>query len=152
MASIELFKQARLFGELTDEELKIFADTAQQVELESGATIIEEGKPGDAIYIVEEGQVVVTKTENEVKSVIVTLEKGEQFGEMSLIENAPTSASVSADGRVVLLKIPRDKFLGILEQNDKIAAKIYKALATSLSRRLRQTSADLMTWKPGFDF
>lgn len=149
--SIELFKQAKLFGELTNEELMIFADTAQKIEVASGTTIIEEGKPGDAIYIIEAGQVVVSKTENEVKSIIVTLERGEQFGEMSLIENAPTSASVSADGPVTLLKIPRNEFIRILDQNDKIAAKIYKALATSLSRRLRQTSADLMTWKPGFD-
>ena len=152
MANIELLKQGSLFKELTDEELRQFAEIAETKELASDEIIIEEGSEGDALFIVEEGQVVVTKTEGDVRSTIVTLERGEQFGEMSLIEKALTSARVSADGAVTLLKIPRARFLELLEANDRIAAKIYKALAYSLSRRLRQTSADLVTWKPGFDF
>lgn len=152
MADIALLRQGSLFADLADEEIQRFAQISDKIELGSGDIIIEEGAEGDALYIVEDGQVVVTKSENEVRSTIVTLERGEQFGEMSLIEAAPTSARVSADGAVTLLKIPRKKFLELLDSDYKIGAKVYKALAHSLSRRLRQTSADLVTWKPGFDF
>ena len=151
MADIALMKQGTLFANLTDEELKGFADISESSELDSGAIIIEEGSEGDGIYIIEEGQVIVSKSEGDVRSTIVILERGEQFGEMSLIEGAPTSARVSADGAVKLIKIPRGRFMELLENNDKLAAKIFKALAYSLSRRLRATSTDLVTWKPAFD-
>jgi CRP/FNR family cyclic AMP-dependent transcriptional regulator len=151
MADIALLKEGMLFANLTDKELKRFAAISETSDLDSGAIIIEEGAEGDGIYIVEEGQVIVSKSEGEVRSTIVTLERGEQFGEMSLIESAPTSARVSADGAVKLIKIPRNKFMELLEKDYKIAAKVYKALAYSLSRRLRATSSDLVTWKPGFD-
>jgi len=152
MANIALLRQGSLFADLTDEEILRFAQISDKIELGSGDVIIEEGAEGDALYLIEEGQVVVTKSEGEVRSTLVTLEQGEQFGEMSLLEAAPTSARVSADGVVTLLKIPRLKFIELLDSDYKIAAKVYKALAHSLSHRLRTTSADLVTWKPGFDF
>lgn len=152
MADLELIKQGLLFRSLTDDEARLFADIAEKSEIESGKVIIEEGAEGNAIYIVEEGQVAVTKSEGDVRSTIVTLERGEHFGEMSILESAPTSARVSADGAVTLLKIPRSKFIEIIEKNDKVAAKVYKSIALALSHRLRHTSADLVTWKPGFEF
>jgi len=147
-----LLKGVSLFKELDDSQIARFSDITDEKQYESGDTILEEGVEGDALYVVKEGQVEVSKMEEEVKSTIVTLEAGEQFGEMSLLEGQPTSASVSADGKVILLIIPRRKFLELLDEDVNIAAKVYKAFAYSLSRRLRSTSADLATWKPSFDF
>ncbi len=152
MANIELLRQGTLFGELDDDQLAKFAGISETREYCAGDIIIAEGAEGDSLYIVEEGKVTVTKSENEVKSTLGTLEEGEQFGEMSLLESAPTSAQVAADGKVLLLVIQREKFIRLLDEETLIAAKVYKAMALSLSKRLRATSADLITWKPEFDF
>jgi len=151
-SGVEMLKGISIFEDLNELQLNRFAEVAEEKEYKSGEVILDEGVEGDALYVVKEGQVEVSKQENEVRSTLVTLEAGEHFGEMSLLEGQPTSAKVSADGRVVLLVIPREKFLEVLESDDGIGAKVYKALAYALSRRLRSTSADLATWKPGFDF
>ncbi len=151
-SEVEILKGISLFEGLDESRLKKFSDVADEKEYQSGEVILDEGVEGDALYVVKEGQVEVSKQEDEVRSTLVTLEAGEHFGEMSLLEGQPTSAKVSADGRVVLLVIPREKFIEVLEGDEVIAAKVYKALAYALSRRLRSTSADLATWKPGFDF
>lgn len=148
----ELLRGIVLFKELTDSHVRKFAELTGEKQYESGEIILEQGVSGDALYVVKEGQVIVSRIEESNEIAIVTLEAGEQFGEMSLIEGAPTSARVKADGKITLLMIPREKFLALLNEEDAIAARVYKALAYSLSRRLRSTSADLATWKPSFDF
>jgi len=148
----ELLRNVGLFKDLDDSLLDKFAAITEEKNYESGETILDEGVEGDALYIIEEGQVEVTKTEDETASTIVTLEVNEHFGEMSLLEGLPTSARVSADGQVKLLVIPRLKFISLLDENEAIGAKVYRALAYALSHRLRSTSADLATWKPSFDF
>ena len=152
MLAKKLLKEISLFSDIEDDELEKFVEICDERNYDNGEVVLEEGVEGDALYIVKEGQVEVTKVEGEVRSTLVTLEAGEHFGEMSLLESQPTSARVSADGRLSLLLIPREKFAKLLEQDINVAAKVYKALAFALSRRLRSTSADLATWKPGFDF
>ena len=75
---------------------------------------------------------------------------GEHFGEMSLVEDARTSARVKAYNDVVCLVIPRNEFQKLLEDDYKMAAKVYKAFTQTLCDRLRQTSQDLVAWKPEF--
>ena len=95
---------------------------------------------------------MVSKIDGSLESEIGKLYAGEHFGEMSLVEDAKTSARVSAGSDVVCLVVPREDFQNLINSDYKIAAKIYKAFTQTLCDRLRQTSQDLVAWKPEFDF
>ena len=151
MTNVGILKDISLFAGLDEPQVARFAQITEEKKYKSGNIILEQGVEGDALYVVKEGQVEVSKSEGEVRSTLVTLEAGEHFGEMSLLEGQPTSARVSADGEVTLLIIPREKFLKLLNEDIAIGQKVYRSLAYVLSKRLRSTSADLATWKPSFD-
>lgn len=150
MDNFELLKNIRLFQELTDEELNQFLAISHEEKFEAGKIIIEENTEGRALYIIKSGTVKVTKRDGAVEAELGKLFAGEHFGEMSLVEDLKTSAFVSAHNDVVCLVVPRDAFKKLLESNVNISAKIYKAFTQTLCDRLRQTSTDLITWKPEF--
>jgi len=150
MENLELLRNIRLFKELEDEELERFMRIAKEEKYGAGSIIIEEGAEGRALYIVKSGTVVVSKIDGSLESELVKLFAGEHFGEMSLVEDAKTSARVSAYNDVICLIIPREGFQKLLESDYKLSAKVYKAFTQTLCDRLRQTSQDLVAWKPEF--
>ncbi len=148
MENINLLRKVRLFEELSDEELGRFRDISEELSYGKGEIIIEENTEGQALYIIKRGTAVVSKIDGALESELVKLFAGEHFGEMSLVEDARTSARVSAYNDLECLVIKRDDFLKILESDVALAAKVYKAFTQTLCDRLRQTSTDLVTWKP----
>jgi len=152
MENIELLKKVVLFSRLDDDELKKFADIAEVKTYQPGDVIIEEDTEGRALFVIKRGTVSVTKIDGEVETEIVKLVVGEHFGEMSLIEDAHTSARVTAYNDVECLVIDRKPFLELMDNEIPIAAKVYKNFTKSLSERLRATSSELVTWKPDIEF
>lgn len=148
MENIELLRKVRIFGGLNDEELGKFAAICTEASFPAKSVIIEEGTEGRALYIVKRGTVSVSKIDSELETEIVKLVVGEPFGEMSLIEDAKTSARVKAYNDVECIVINREQFLALLENEIAIAAKVYRNFTKILSERLRMTSAELVVWKP----
>jgi len=68
------------------------------------------------------------------------------------VEDAKTSARVSAHNEVECLVISREDFQRLLDADVALAAKVYKAFTQTLCDRLRVTSSELMTWKPEINF
>ncbi len=150
MENLDLIRNIRIFKELDDQELEKFLAIAREEQFPAGSIIIEENTEGKALYVIKTGSVVVSKIDGSLESEIAKLFAGEHFGEMSLVEDAKTSARVTAHNDVVCLVIPREEFQKLLEEDYKLAAKIYKAFTQALCDRLRQTSQDLVVWKPEF--
>ena len=150
MENLELMRKIRLFQELEDNELEKFLAFAEEKTYSRGSIIIEEGSEGRALYIIKSGTVEVTKIDGALESELCKLFAGEHIGEMSLVEDVKTSARVKAYNDVVCLAIPKKEFQKLLESDYKIAAKVYKAFTQTLCDRLRQTSQDLVAWKPEF--
>ncbi len=148
MENIKLLRKVRMFQNLSDDELQKFRDISEERPFNAGDVIIEENSEGKALYIVKRGTVVVSKIDGALESELVKLFAGEHFGEMSLVDDAKTSARVSAFNEVECLVISRKNFLNLMSSNVVLAAKVYKAFTQTLCDRLRQTSADLVTWKP----
>jgi CRP/FNR family cyclic AMP-dependent transcriptional regulator len=148
MENVELMKRIRIFEGLTPEELSQFAAMTAEQSFPFQTIIVEEATEGRALYIVKRGTVSVTKIDGETETEIVKLVAGEAFGEMSLIEHSVTSARVTAYNDVQCLVIGWQDFFNLLDQNVAIAAKVYKNFTRILSERLRQTSSELVTWKP----
>jgi CRP-like cAMP-binding protein len=98
-------------------------------------TIVEEGAPGDYMYIISEGRVKVTKLSGDGREKILELlEVGDFFGEMSLFDDAPRSASVKAMSDVRILALGRNDFLRLLSSSPGLALSVIR----ELTRRLRQ--------------
>jgi len=151
MEDVELLKKVRIFQGLSDEQLKRFAEITTEASHKPGDVIIEEDTEGKALHVIKRGTVSVLKIDNEVRSELVKLVAGEHFGEMSLIEDAKTSARVEAYNEVECLVLERRAFLEIVDNDDAIAAKVFRNFTRALSQRLRSTSAELVTWKPEID-
>ena len=97
-------------------------------------TIVEEGLAGDYMYVIREGRVKVTKlSEDGREKILEFLDTGSFFGEMSLLDRAPRSASVKTLKPVRLLALSRTDFLNLLRKSPDLAL----AVIQELSRRLR---------------
>ena len=150
MENLELIRNIRLFKELDDQELKKFLAIASEEKFSAGKIVIEEKTEGKALYVIKSGTAMVSKVDGALEAEIVKLFAGEHFGEMSLVEDAKTSARVSAYNDLVCIVIPKDEFQKLLATDYKIAAEVYKAFTQTLCDRLRSTSQDLVAWKPEF--
>jgi CRP-like cAMP-binding protein len=110
------------------------------VEYEAGDFIFHEGDLGTEMYIVHEGQVEVLNRAGEEDHQIAVLEKGDFFGEMSLLEELPRAASIRAISAVKLVTINGTMFAGMLQRNPEIAVRMMR----KLSRRLREADGMLV--------
>jgi CRP-like cAMP-binding protein len=98
-------------------------------------TIVEEGAPGDYMYIIVEGRVKVTKLSGDGREKILELlDVGDFFGEMSLLDEYPRSASVKALSDVRIMALARNDFLGLLTKSPDLALSVIQ----ELTRRIRQ--------------
>ena len=145
MQVIEILRKIKLFSELNNSELLKLSRICQKVNFKKGDIIFEAGEPGDALFVIYEGEVEVVKPgkKEEPEQILAEFGPGEIFGEMALIEELPRSATVRAKEDARLLRIPREYFFRLLQQEPGIALKIYKAISLVLAHRLRETSERL---------
>lgn len=105
------------------------------VDFPAGEHIFREGDLGTEMYIVHEGRVEIAKAVGDESKVLATLEKGDFFGEMAILEDLPRAASARALTDVKVLMINGSTFDQMLRTNPEIAVRMMR----KLSRRLRET-------------
>jgi len=102
----------------------------------SGDTLIKEGSLGNTAYILKKGTIEVRKKTEHENFLLATLEAEEIFGEMSLIEDKPRSATIIAKSDVVVDEITREDFMDLLEDKKSFIIPILRGFF----ERLRQTN------------
>jgi CRP/FNR family transcriptional regulator, cyclic AMP receptor protein len=131
----DILQKVPLFSELASAELERVVEISRERAYPRNSVILFEDDPGDALYVVAQGQVKVVLIGEDGREVILSvLGEGEFFGEMALIDDEPRSAHVIAMNDSTLLVIRREDFQGILRHQPSIAL----ALLRALSRRLRR--------------
>lgn len=148
--TVEILSQVEVFEGLGKAELKEIARCCLRVPFGEGEVLIQAGRAPSAFYILIKGELKVLLPErlegrrerraSEVK--LNTLKAGECFGEYSLIEKRPASASVLGARSGEVLKIPEPDFYGIMA-DDRIGKRVYRNLLRILIRRLRKKEAEL---------
>jgi len=128
----DLLGQVPLFATLSRRHLGRIAGAATTTRLAAGSPLVRGGKPARALDVILDGTARV-----EVPGRPVTLEAGDFFGEMAVLDGEPRSATVTAVSEVLVLMIPRVKFLKVLESEPKIAL----AIMATLTQRLRAVQA-----------
>src|SRR6476660_8266992 len=113
-------------------------------EFDVGDVIFEEGSSGRELFVVLDGEVEIAKINGGRKTVIVTLGKGEFFGEMAVIDGSSRSATaIAASAATRVMRINHARFVYLVSQQPAFALMIMDAL----SKRLRASNA--VTFKAG---
>jgi signal transduction histidine kinase len=132
--TVEFLKRLPLFAGLDDNDLNWLWDMAEPVSIRAGQLLMQEGTPGDACYIVLEGEFEITKRSDNQDIKIAQREPGAVIGEMSLLDHSPRSASVRATTDARLLRISQNTFDLLLKNSSSAAI----AIIHIVSDRLRQ--------------
>lgn len=103
------------------------------VKFQQGDFVFHEGDEGSSMYIIEDGAVDILKSADGDERKLASLEQGDFFGEMSVLDDQPREASARAASECQLLRIDKAMFGEMLRQNPEIAVRMLRKLA----RRLR---------------
>ncbi|MFC1851354.1 Crp/Fnr family transcriptional regulator [candidate division CSSED10-310 bacterium] len=140
MDNKDFLKQVEIFRDLSEDELFEVSRSLSEMKAPTGTVIIEERTPGDSLYIIKKGRVMIEKEAGERKALLAELTPPLFFGEMSLIDDYPHSAKVTAVEDSELLLINRLDLEIILNWNTVLGVKMWRSFSKVLSERLRQTN------------
>jgi len=133
-------REVGIFGALSDEVLEHIAKSMEQVALQPGHLVFAEGDAGREMYVVLDGEVEVLKRSRRGRDQrVAILGPNDAFGEMSIIDVQPRSATVRTLGPTRLLRIRSDDLDQLYRTDLKGYAILVLNLARDLSRRLRVT-------------
>lgn len=134
-ATLQALKAIPLFQTLSEGDLSALAGLLRERRYPRGSIVLAQGDPGDALFLIAEGQAKVAVLAEDGREVILSvLGPGGVFGEMSLLDDEPRSAHVIAMTDAVLLQLRREDFRSRLRASPELAI----ALLAELSRRLRR--------------
>jgi CRP-like cAMP-binding protein len=125
-----------LLMHLAPEQLAGLARTGEIESFNPGEPIVVEGSLGDALFLILSGQVAVHRG----AQTFATLEGGEFFGEMSLVEPTPRSASVTAMSATFVFRLPHDALRQLIAEDSAAAAVLLVHIVKTLSERLRRAN------------
>ncbi|MGA9192186.1 MAG: ATP-binding protein [Anaerolineales bacterium] len=128
-----------LFEALPQKDLARLIEMASSIQLDPGDVLMEEGTPGGSLYLLLEGEFVVTKRSGQQDVQIAVRGPGEVFGEISILDRAPRSATLTATKPSSLLELDQQAFQDVIESSPPAAL----ALLSTITSRLRNTEAML---------
>jgi CRP/FNR family cyclic AMP-dependent transcriptional regulator len=145
----EILRRIDLFAELSEDELGNVERCIERQPANDGELLVSEGEPSEQLYILESGEVEVFRhvgqDDARKEVVLATLGSGKCFGEMSLLDDLPPSASVRCKGACELLTVGRLDLDVLLNWDTILAAKMWRTFARMLSRRLRDTNDSMLS-------
>jgi len=136
---IDVLRHMPLFRYLTYREVMRVLNLTTAVDYEPGQIVLQEGDPGDDLFIILRGKIRLHKDE----TFITYLESGAHLGEMALVDRTPRSASATAEEKSRILVLSRKDFYEIIRKHPPLAVKLLWSFVQVLADRLRKTTADL---------
>ncbi len=100
-----------------------------------GEAVFREGEPGSVMYVIVEGEIEIRKKTGKASfKTLVTLRKGDFFGEMAIIEQKPRTATAIARTQCNLIMLDTDAFYTMVEKSSDFAVKMIKTLSSRLRK------------------
>lgn len=132
----ELIRQVPIFNHLDPAQAADLERLGELREFPAGSVIVGQDDPGDALFVLVEGKVKVVLFGKQGREIILRIFKapGDFFGEMSLLDDQPRSATVVAAERATLFVLSRAAFTAHVEAQPRTALRVLQ----EVSRRLRQ--------------
>jgi len=140
MDRIELLQRIPLFESLEKDDLDALGNKLREVRIESGHNVFAQGDEGDAMYVIQDGAVDIVAGTGKQKVIVSSLFKQQYFGELSLLDGAPRSATAVASRPTLLLALDRDDFVDFIRRRPEAALSVMH----EVGERIRATN-ELMT-------
>jgi len=123
------------FAGLDPAALERLAEGTRTRRFRRGDIIFHAGDPGDALFIIMSGEVkIAVPSESGEEAILATLAAGDVFGELSLLDGAPRSASAAALVATETVMLPRDRFRELITNEPAVRDALLASLATELRR------------------
>jgi CRP/FNR family transcriptional regulator, cyclic AMP receptor protein len=125
---LALLSEVPLFSACTKRELRRIASLADQIEVPKGKVLTRQGDPGWECFVITDGKAKATMRGRGS----ATLRPGSFFGEMSLLDQGPRSATVTAESDMHLLVLSSREFSALVEEVPSVARRMMRGLAERL--------------------
>jgi CRP/FNR family cyclic AMP-dependent transcriptional regulator len=140
----DVLREAPLFRELDDEAAAALRSSLTETRLRRGEVLFREGDSGDKLFIVTEGKVKLGKSSSDGReNLLAILGPGQMFGELSLFDPGPRSATVTAVTDCVMQSLSHDELLEWLTGRPSVARGLLAQLGSRL-RKANDVVADLV--------
>ncbi len=133
---LKALSQVPLFSHCSRRELEFIASEGDEVDMPAGSILTREGRPGDSFYVLLEGQAEV-KIGGKRRSV---LKAGDFFGEISMVDRGPTTATVVTMGDARLFVMSHAQFRDAIKGNDALMVKVLRAMGERLRADLARAN------------
>lgn len=133
-----------LLARLPDDDLKALAARGRVRRFTAGGTIFNEGDPGDSLYVVIEGRVRISRVSGSGdEATLALMGPGDCFGELSLFDGRPRSATATATATTRAFVVSRDDFVAWVRERPEASLALLETLSLRL-RRTDETVTDLV--------
>lgn len=141
LMDVEFLRKVPLFEGLTSAQLRKLLAALKRVDFPGSTHIFREGDTGTSMFLITDGKVRISKMVPGIgEEALAILEKGQYFGEMSLIEDGPRSADAIAHTTCQLYELSRDKLEQVMFTDKELASILLWTFVRTLSGRLRETN------------
>lgn len=133
--AVDTLRRCILFAHVDDEGLRALASQMRRRRFRRGEVIFHQDDVGDSLQVVISGSVkIVLPSEEGEEAIIASLQPGEFFGELALLDGAPRSTTATAIEPTETLSLPREQFLRLLADDPQIVQALLHVLASELRR------------------
>lgn len=127
-ATLALLAHVGLFSSCSRHELSVIAHATYEADIEAGTVMCKEGEEGNNFFVIVEGVASVSIGGEPVG----TLSSGDFFGEMSLLDGGPRSATVIAGSPLIVVVLPRDQFEQVILKAPHVALSMLREMAARI--------------------
>lgn len=149
-APVAFLRTVTLFKEFAEADLVALSRQLREHKLKKGEVLFREGEEGHEMFLIRSGAIVISKPiTGRVEQVLARMGSGEFFGEMSLFDQYPRSATVQAEAESALLGLDRQHLERLVDMNPRAAAAFFRALVEVFIQRLRDSGnliAEVTRW------
>lgn len=142
--------EVRVFAQVDLVDREALAARLSERHLRKGQILFRDGESGEEMFVVRQGSVVISKpVTGGVEQVLARAGVGDFFGEMTLFDRSPRSATIQAETDVTLLVLNRSSLEQLTDANPRAAASFFQALVLVFIERLRASSelvAEVTRW------
>src|SRR5207249_1011609 len=133
--TLDAIRSVPLFASLDDEAAVNLRNLLRVNDVPTNTSLFRAGDKGDAMYLIEQGRVQITITDEDKKQIVLAeLAQGDFFGEMAIIDGKQRSADATVTETARLAVLSRKNFLGFIHDNPKVALEMLSASFARLRR------------------
>lgn len=149
---VDVLRKIPIFAKIEPARLKLLAFTSEHLEFMPGDALCRQGEPGDAAYIVLDGEAEVLVNSERGPMRVAHIGRHDIVGEIAILCNVPRTATVVATTPLTALRVSKDGFFNLVTQFPQVAVEVMHELASRLiqtTSRLTEVSSRLRELEAG---